>query len=270
MADLKKRHGYHSPVMIKVLRDNGHLRSKCEAGRLIATRFRKHSVDENYFASIDSEKKAYWLGFLLADGSLPSRKHEFRLKLSMKDKSHLAAFAEDVKYTGPVKHGRDFSFGKWRDTATIRFSNWKFTENLVRAGMTPNKRLRMILPTVKGRIVRHMLRGLMDGDGSIIFDRRMDTVKLCFSGQHKVMKQIRSLVVSASKVRKNKIMRVGAAHCWTLSYSGHQAIKVARYLYGGVTRFLNRKRNILINWYSRKYGRHPFATNLGEAYMGAL
>ena len=45
--------------------------------------------NENVFDSIDTEEKAYWLGFLYADGFITSKYNKIGLTLALKDKDHL-------------------------------------------------------------------------------------------------------------------------------------------------------------------------------------
>ena len=49
--------------------------------------------DINYFDNINSFKKAYWLGFLSADGSLKNNK----VQICLSDKDHIEKFKEDLK-----------------------------------------------------------------------------------------------------------------------------------------------------------------------------
>ena len=66
-------------------------------------RRRKFSLNESYFETIDSEEKAYWLGFILADGCLKG--HQFCLCLSECDKYILEEFNKCIEYSGGVKTG---------------------------------------------------------------------------------------------------------------------------------------------------------------------
>ena len=52
---------------------------------------RRFNVNHSYFRVIDSEEKAYWLGFLFADGCIRKNKtgSQVVLKLSTKDENHL-------------------------------------------------------------------------------------------------------------------------------------------------------------------------------------
>jgi hypothetical protein len=62
--------------------------------------------NQNVFDCIDTEEKAYWLGFIFADGyissHIPDKKktYKFELSLSLKDKSHLEKFNQFMRYNG--------------------------------------------------------------------------------------------------------------------------------------------------------------------------
>ena len=59
---------------------------------------KKYTFDENFFKNIDTEDKAYWLGFFYADGCVRVRKEssESKLKLSIKDIDHLEKFKKSL------------------------------------------------------------------------------------------------------------------------------------------------------------------------------
>lgn len=56
-----------------------------ECGRIILTSKDILNIDEHVFDSIDTEDKAYWLGFLYADGCIGSKNHLLYLGLAKKD-----------------------------------------------------------------------------------------------------------------------------------------------------------------------------------------
>ena len=52
--------------------------------------------NRHIFDKINSQEKAYWLGFILADGYLNVDKHMLRIKLGDKDKHHLEKFIQFI------------------------------------------------------------------------------------------------------------------------------------------------------------------------------
>lgn len=60
-------------------------------------------IDEHIFDSIDTEEKAYWLGFIFADGNVSKRDNTFEMTLSGKDIAHLEKFNKFVKHTRRLK-----------------------------------------------------------------------------------------------------------------------------------------------------------------------
>ncbi len=64
---------------------------------------RKYSVNDDYFSIIDTEEKAYWLGFIFADGYI-SNKNGKRVGITLKssDRDHIIKFAKAISATYPV------------------------------------------------------------------------------------------------------------------------------------------------------------------------
>ena len=59
------------------------------------------------FDSIDTEEKAYWLGFLFADGSVSARDNQVELSLSSIDRGHLQKFRRFLESKNEVKAEED-------------------------------------------------------------------------------------------------------------------------------------------------------------------
>ncbi len=92
---------YHRPhtSISRLLKKNGYtVKSSQEASR-------KHFLNEDYFKVIDSEKKAYWLGWIFSDGSILKSGKEMRIKLQSRDLDVLEELKKDLEFTGNIKHG---------------------------------------------------------------------------------------------------------------------------------------------------------------------
>ena len=57
---------------------------------------KKYKLNEHCFDEIDTEEKAYWLGFIAADGCVYKNSNAWRLQINLKssDKHHLEKFQE--------------------------------------------------------------------------------------------------------------------------------------------------------------------------------
>lgn len=121
-----------------------------------------YELNENYFEKIDTENKAYWLGFLLADGYIRKANESLELALKKEDKSHLEKFIEDISYNGPI---RDYKNGVAYRVIVNRKS---FCRHLINKGVCNNKSL-ITEPIYfdDEELQRHFWRGYFDGDGTI-------------------------------------------------------------------------------------------------------
>lgn len=114
------------------------------------------------FEKIDSELKAYWLGFLYADGSVGSTDYRIELGLAEKDLHHIEKFKNFI--------GLDNKICYRSNTKSYRYSfkDKIFKEILIKQGCTPKKSLTLKFPTkeqVPKKLIRHFIRGYFDGDG---------------------------------------------------------------------------------------------------------
>lgn len=130
--------------------------------------------NENVFDSIDTEEKAYWLGYIFADGTISSHKSEtkerfaFELCTCEKDRNHLEKFNSFIGYEGiNIKEGKvklgDKTFTRYRWV----IGNRHLWEALNSLGCVPNKSLILKFPIIPENLKRHFIRGYFDGDGSI-------------------------------------------------------------------------------------------------------
>ena len=134
--------------------------------------------DEHIFDKIDSEEKAYWLGFIYADGYIRSQKdtdkcarYDFELSLSKHDIGHLYKFDKFMKSnTSNVKVGVSKINGKEFERCRWSVGNKNLWTQLNNKGVTPKKSLTLKFPTenqVPQKFQLAFIRGYFDGDGSI-------------------------------------------------------------------------------------------------------
>lgn len=200
---------------------------------------------DDIFDSIDTEEKAYWLGFIYADGyiskteSSKSHKYLFEVQLAEKDKSHLEKLKKffnskkDLTYhKGKIQEKEYFSYRLSRQNKHL----W---ESLYHKGVTPQKSLTLKFPTedqVPKEFQNAFIRGYIDGDGCIIINKVNDLTYLGIVGTLKFLNKIEELLGKGSyyKVGRN----------YELRYSINKGIPILETLYNNASIYLDRKYNI--------------------------
>lgn len=133
----------------------------------------RYRLDSNFFETIDTEKKAYWLGFMYADGYVGDEKHNnIVIGLSEIDLKHLEKFKEDISFTGNIRLAGKGGFINSKPEAVINFSDRKMASDLRTLGLYPNKSMTMkSLPIIPKELMRHFIRGYFDGDGAVYYSQ---------------------------------------------------------------------------------------------------
>lgn len=127
---------------------------------------RKHYFDNRFFENIDTEKKAYWLGFISGDGHVSD--YQLTITLNSKDSNHLVLFLDDMKATSHKIsfHTRQTAYGTV-ETATVSLSSVKLVRDLRNIGLESNKSFSLKFPELDSNMIPHFIRGLFDADGTI-------------------------------------------------------------------------------------------------------
>lgn len=122
-------------------------------------------INKNYFNEIDSPEKAYWLGFILADGYLTNN-GGFGIELAQKDIGHLEKFKTAIEYKGDIKiYNKNSTFGE-QTNCRIFIKNNQIAHDLVKLGITLDKSNTGVFPKIPEDFFPHMIRGYFDGNGS--------------------------------------------------------------------------------------------------------
>jgi orotate phosphoribosyltransferase-like protein len=128
---------------------------------------RIYNINQNYFSNVDSEHKAYILGFLYADDSL-TEKNSITITLNAKDIdilqkiSHLIYGFEKIDI-----FSRALESGEIANYATLHIYSKKMVSDLAALGCTVNKTFTITLPQLRQDLMKHFIRGYFDGDGCI-------------------------------------------------------------------------------------------------------
>lgn len=137
---------------------------------------RKHNVKfnnsnnsdfiENYFKEIDTERKAYYLGLLMADGFMKKNLSIYGIGLKVEDTYMIENLLRDINYKTAI-YEKVSEFGALASYVDI--CSKKMCTDLIYHGIVPKKSGKECFPTysIPNKLQKHFIRGFMDGDGWI-------------------------------------------------------------------------------------------------------
>lgn len=134
---------------------------------------RSFVLNSHIFDTIDVPEKAYWLGFMLADGCIAKSAGTYRtirVSLQKRDEGHLRLLADFLGYKGEF-------FDDLRDNhprKVMVFNDVIMTRILLQLGWLDYKNgiNFEIINTVPDFLLHHFVRGYFDGDGCISSQKR--------------------------------------------------------------------------------------------------
>lgn len=221
----------------------------------INTRLKNRYIIKNkdYFDNIDTEFKAYILGFIYADGYVGEHndfcisltdKYEDNYKILQKLKSELGT---DLQ----IKHSVDKDGnGKF----TFKFSDKNIVTQLNRLGVFPCKSLKMSnLPNIPQKMFKHFIRGYFDGDGSIYtyYDSYDKRNRHCMEilGTFDFLSKLQNVIENDCQIKMPKLHNVNRVHNLSrISCKGVKKLLIIReYLYKDATYYLTYKHDRFYN-----------------------
>lgn len=196
--------------------------------------------DNTVFDCIDSEEKAYWLGFLYADGNVSSSINNVELSLSAVDTNHLEKYRTFLKNESPVKVSNVTCNGKNFSRCRLSVTNKHFKEQLISLGCTPNKSLTLRFPKDVFKyddLKYHFIRGYVDGDGCISFTPS-GRLSLQIIGTKDFLYGIKEIFPKFSKLIHDKRWK---SNTYCISCNCNSADEVITKLYKNSNIYLQRK-----------------------------
>lgn len=207
----------------------------------IAKYYESYILNEDIFENIDSHQKAYWLGFIAADGSVSDRC--LTIQLSINDIEHLELFKKFIDTNCPIKSGESFNKNKTKKYKFCRIDIYskKIISDLNKYGIVRNKTFCLRLPQIDDNFMSSYLLGFIDGDGSFIINKN-NQLKFSLIGYIPNIKEIQDILIKECSLNKTKIF-VRNNHIGYFDYCGNlQVKKIHDYLHKHDVVCLNRKK----------------------------
>lgn len=140
-----------------------------------------YTCDYHYFDDIDTEEKAYWLGFLTADGWINQSKKTNAgvtgIELQYGDIGHLKKFNKSINGNYQITdRWRTCSIAKDKEKkhhmCCIRIFSLTMYNALKNLGFSNDKSYDFKIPKLRHDLIRHYIRGYFDGDGCLCFTNK--------------------------------------------------------------------------------------------------
>lgn len=128
----------------------------------------KYQYDRYFFHNIDTKEKAYWLGFVTADGYVNEDRNFLQIHLQWTDREHLEKFKRVLQAEKRIKIKQETHSITGKPIATLVLNGKEIVEGLVMQGVRQAKSGEEQPPqNVPEEFIPDYIRGLWDGDGHI-------------------------------------------------------------------------------------------------------
>ena len=147
-----------------------------------------NSVNHFYFSNIDNPKKAYVLGLMISDGWVHINRNQVGIQLQECDEYIIDFVKKEFETENKIvtcdkkpfagENGKIYYPQKMK---RIMVNSKKMIDDLSKYGVVERKSLKTVFP-IMCDFKSHILRGILDGDGSICINSGRETKSIRFIG----------------------------------------------------------------------------------------
>ena len=239
MKQVEDKYELSHPTVTKILKD---------VPKYTKAKLNNPNMKEHFFQEINEEAKAYFLGLLISDGNVfkdnTGRQASISITLDLKDEYMLEKFKEVLQANTSVGHDG-------RGCGQIAVRSNIMAEDLAKYGVVPRKSYNTYLPLISKEMMPHLIRGIFDGDGSIMakpnpsndgHNRFLHSISFC--GTHQLMEDISNYILENLGI-KTAVYDYKDRNLSELKIQNIDNIaKFGYWIYRNSTIFLNRKKDI--------------------------
>ena len=215
-----------------------------------------NTCNHNYFDNIDTEEKAYLLGFFIADGYISTNDTRMGISIQYNDINILncvkSNFAKDSKiyikdYSTDSITRKEQCRIRW---CSIHMKNILINKYKILPNKTYDSMFKFPFETIPKELIKHFIRGFIDGDGSFESYKGVFTINLVSTSEI-FLKQLGEQILLLDNdmsltIKENK----GKTINWfTLRFNmfrrnkPEKVMKIYNYLYQDSIIFLQRKKD---------------------------
>ena len=208
------------------------------------------SFNEDYFKVIDTEKKAYFLGLITADGciNIHGTKKSVSISLIPEDKYLLEALLKDCNSKLTVKeYTNNSGFGDSHKEAKVILNSSKCVSYLISYGIVPQKSKNLKdMPEIPYDLMNHYIRGFFDGNGTVcsISHNGYEYIRYAFYSTYAFCEKLNDLLSKELNEPKKRIYTPKTSDQSFITFDKTDTIyKLYNYLYHNATIYMKRKKD---------------------------
>ena len=239
MKQVEEKYELSHPTITKILKD---------VPKYTKAKLNSPNMKERFFQEINNEASAYFLGLLISDGNVfkdnTGRQASISITLDLKDEYMLKKFKEVLQTNTSIVYDG-------RGCGQIAVRSNIMAEDLAKYGVVPRKSYSTYLPQISKEMMPHLIRGIFDGDGSIIakpnpnndgHNRFLHSISFC--GTHQLMEDISNYILKNLGIKATVYDYKDRNLSELKIQSIHNIAKFGYWIYINSTIFLNRKKDI--------------------------
>lgn len=221
---------------------------------------RTYEINKDLFDVIDTQEKAYLLGFIYADGCNSSDGRCIKIEVATPDRDVLEKISKLIWLENPLDHIKDIvrtrslRGRKERDYyfSYLNIHSKRYCTKLTEMGCVPAKSLILKFPEwlVDPELQRHFIRGHYDGDGGVhISDIRKNAVTTKITSTKEFCESVRNIVENQIGIKfgEPRESNKSGHNTYCIDMSGARQIEnFLTWLYKGASIFLDRKYNLYL------------------------
>lgn len=231
LAKTAIKYKIQAPILKEFLKEHGvKTRSLSESKRI-------YKVNEDFFNKIDTEEKAYILGFSYADGCVSKDYRVFKFGLQARDIDILQKIKKAMKSDHKIT--KYIASGKYK---VIQFAvtSKKICSDLKKHGCINKKTFLVKFPDINKELLRHFIRGYTDGDGYVSSKEKVVSIIgtedfcLSLSDIFKEKFMIKGTIRTAGECKNNNIKEI--------RFRVRESYRILKWLYSDCNIYLDRKK----------------------------
>lgn len=241
------------------------------------TQIARNRVNHYFFMNgICNEKTAYVYGVMATDGNIRFQPEigYASMRLRLTDLDIIEKIADLIQYKNKIMHVVPKN-PKHQPHRTLEAASQCLVNDLGALGCMPAKTGRIYYPLVRPEFERHLIRGIIDGDGSWVTSenkRKSLKLELNITGNDQflwgVYKRIfehlgvkpQSIHYAIEYDKKSRLPNIAK-----ITYNKTDALRIREWVYEGATIYGQRKRDIA---YSARFQKDEISSTILKYYLG--